>query len=646
MNTLFSDSLNIVAAAWRAMLVCALTCTCAACAYERNLSESDMPADIDGEGSELIVSPDRMGRFAYERITVSGLPFEATEKTEITVGGLPCINVRVENKESLSCMVLPNCASGPQTIVLRSGDEEISAEDIFEFESAGEPIFDGFMAIGGGWMAGARNGALYQEAQLTSIASYVARRTHSCMPLPLATPEGFPALFELKDIDTATGHLRDEDISAALEPFMSGKEDISSRRIHPGETALPALPFISAGDEIDGVALGSRAAAFERFVRPYANEESIMDEILRRKPGFIIADFEFFAFSTHAGHFEGGPLRREEIEVRLGRFFNALNMLDSPPYLFVLNAPPLNILPARKYSELARYESIWINDAINRNVILANEALRKKGLGDRFFSVDLYGFIYGIAKATTRVDLSGLDLPTLIEDNEEADLIVTDSSGNRQQLGFDLFEGFFSLDGYHPTATGAAAVANLLIDRINAELGPQSARRLLSSEIEPVDIEAVLADDPLSPLHLEQSAAALGFPALDEYQDAAGLPQLHTAHYCAIQWGGNMPEYKRCPTKVSVLSDDDPLQAAPDDSVNVKVFLKVGDRNKKDWPIMAYSVGLGKFIGDAAITDFQGFADFVYDTAAFAGSDTLIFYSGDAFCEREILISNTIEEGL
>gem|GEM_PF-3768717 len=616
-----------------------LLCLCAACAYERNLTESDNPGDIDGEDSGPGVNPQSMSRFAYERIIISDLPFSVSSKVEITVGGLPCVNAVAEGDSSASCMVLPNCGSGPQEIVLHSGKNEITITDAFEFETAGEPLMGGLLAVGGGWMAGARNGALYPEAQLTSIAAYVARQSHSCMPLPLATAEGFPAIKNLDDLDRSLAYLTDGDISSAIEHFMEDESSIYARRQIADEAALIAVPYISAGDEIEGIGLGSRADVFQRFVRPSDKEESIMDEIRRRQPDFIIADFEYFVYSTHTGHFQGRQIEREDIEMRIERFFRAMSMLNPAPYFFVMNVPPLNIFPVSEYSEQTRYENIWINDAIHLNIIRINESLQKKGLGERFFEIDLYGFLYNIALATGRVSVSGQDLPTLTENNEEADLIITDSNGEHQQLGFDLLEGFFSLDGYHPTATGAAIIANLVLERINAELGSQSARQMLSKDLELVDIGATLADDPLSALNIQQSAVELEFFPPEVYQDAQGLPELHTAHYCAIQWGGNIPDYSRCPTKISVLLESNPLIIEPGENVNVRVFLKISDKNKANWPVMAYNSGDGSFFSDVAWTNASGFADFIYTGDSTGGIDSLDFYSGDAFSEHEITVT-------
>ena len=60
------------------------------------------------------------------------------------------------------------------------------------------------------------------------------------------------------------------------------------------------------------------------------------------------------------------------------------------------------------------------------------------------------------------------------------------------------FGGLLSLDNLHFTDTGYAVLANLFIEAINAQLGAQ---------IPLVDVDAVHADDPLTPSKL----SAAGF---------------------------------------------------------------------------------------------------------------------------------------
>jgi len=56
-------------------------------------------------------------------------------------------------------------------------------------------------------------------------------------------------------------------------------------------------------------------------------------------------------------------------------------------------------------------------------------------------------------------------------------------------LTTDYLGGIFSLDGVHPTNTGQAAVAGLVIEAINAKYGTSFA---------PPDVRAVAEGDPLT----------------------------------------------------------------------------------------------------------------------------------------------------
>lgn len=65
-------------------------------------------------------------------------------------------------------------------------------------------------------------------------------------------------------------------------------------------------------------------------------------------------------------------------------------------------------------------------------------------------------------------------------------------------------EGMFSYDGVHPSDTGHAVVANILLDKIKAELGDDPRFRAFT-EAPPIDEKAALARDP----HHSGSAAAV-----------------------------------------------------------------------------------------------------------------------------------------
>ena len=57
-----------------------------------------------------------------------------------------------------------------------------------------------------------------------------------------------------------------------------------------------------------------------------------------------------------------------------------------------------------------------------------------------------------------------------------------------RRLTTDFLGGLFSLDGIHPTNTGYAIIANEFIKALNHRF---------HAGIPPVDVEAVLSDDPL-----------------------------------------------------------------------------------------------------------------------------------------------------
>lgn len=69
---------------------------------------------------------------------------------------------------------------------------------------------------------------------------------------------------------------------------------------------------------------------------------------------------------------------------------------------------------------------------------------------------------------------------------------VTNTFTGSRDRGMD---GIFSFDGVHPSDTGHAVLANVLLDRMRTDLGDQPAFQFLR-EVEPVDEKAAYAGDP------------------------------------------------------------------------------------------------------------------------------------------------------
>jgi hypothetical protein len=76
-----------------------------------------------------------------------------------------------------------------------------------------------------------------------------------------------------------------------------------------------------------------------------------------------------------------------------------------------------------------------------------------------------------------------VDIHGLLDRATEQGLFVGD-----RRLTTDFLGGLFSLDGIHPTNTGYAIIANQFIKALN---------RAFHAGIPPVDVSAVMANDPL-----------------------------------------------------------------------------------------------------------------------------------------------------
>lgn len=142
---------------------------------------------------------------------------------------------------------------------------------------------------------------------------------------------------------------------------------------------------------------------------------------------------------------------------------------------------------------------------VNGRIRAYNEVLAREAQGDaRFHLVDMHGIFEEVHR----------DGRPLRGEGEE--VRVTSTFTGARERGM---EGMFSFDGVHPSDTGHAVLANLMLDRLRQDLGDDPKWAFLR-DVQPVDEKAVFRGDP-------HRAGAVAVPLVPEALDwlrGSGLP--------------------------------------------------------------------------------------------------------------------------
>lgn len=352
--------------------------------------------------------------------------------------------------------------------------------------------------VGDSLLAGYQNGSLRGSQQVHGIASIIAQQAGVALPLPLIADPGIPNAMVLMDPGPPS-------IVTTMPGISSGRVDLYTQPFNlavPGHTAQAALalrpdfPIDSLTDLILGLpgmfggvaksqvelaealhpttiivwvgpndTLGAALKADASLVTPDATFTAAYGELLRRlaATGASIAvanipDVTVIPYLTCA----------DDVAVQIGLPLNmvgpALGIAsgdyvtpDALPYIrAILTGVQAGPLPAGVVLTAEEVETVRAATA-RFNAFIAAQAQ-----------------LYGAALVDTHDFLGSI---------KQRGIVV-----HGQRLTADYLGGIFSLDGIHPTNTGAAATANEFIRALN---------RQFAAGISPVNVVKVAEQDPL-----------------------------------------------------------------------------------------------------------------------------------------------------
>jgi hypothetical protein len=374
------------------------------------------------------------------------------------------------------------------------------------------PSFVNTIAVGDSLTAGFQSNSLNEKGQNNSYAAFLVRQLRTYLFLPLITEPGVPNELVLVDpgpppvlVDTpGPSGTRGFPLLVPQNLAVPGQNTLDALTVKPDfpldsledlilgvpilvipELGIPPLSQIELAyalkptytlfwlgqNEVLPAVLGADPALitpFEVFQQAY---QTAVGTILASGSDIIVAnipDVTLIPFLTSA----------EEVAELLGVPIEAIGPLlgiETGDFVTALGVPlVLEILQGN------------VPGPLPDNVVLTAE----EAVAVETATAAMNQFIAGFGQT---MGFPVVDVNTAFREIDENGLQVGDMTLTTAFLG-----GIFSLDGVHPTNTGYAATANIFIEKMTEYYG---------LPIEPVDLEAVAASDPLVPVNLMATAA-------------------------------------------------------------------------------------------------------------------------------------------
>ncbi len=614
----------------------ALLCACGGNGYDAPASETPEPPVVTAEFLPATVS-----QFGHRWIRIAGIPESlAADEPQLRFGSRTCLLPQWDESGLVTCLAQGSAEPGATIVTISGATDSLSFSDTFQFSPASASEWAHLGVLGASIAAGVMNDGLSYTQQLQSVGALVARRLGADCPWSLIAEEGLPGRFGIDDLDPDSGDVDEELVAVRLNALMAETDTLEALRLDPElKPANLALPFDARAEALFETTRPSEKATFiERALRDPAGVYEpgrVADTLNAAPPDLLLVTWE--AVNTVSGlRPDERSFSDDELDATLSAFFEFVTDLEPEPLLLLLNAPPPNLWPGRAHSDRWRYEAIRLNNRLAQwadRINLVNGRTRVQ-------VVDLFSVLSNWALGEQSPEVDGLVFEAQSGLNGETDWRAETSDGVDPFLGFDRFEGWFTLDGETWTATAHALVANLTLDAIDVAWGSGSERPLLWSELEPVNVASVLADDPLSAaaLHAALGEAQGPDPAL--YRDVEGLRPFLPAHRCAIGWETPLAITKEaCPASLRVGTGDGitpTIEAWGIWEMPVTVFDAEG-QTLTDYPVAAWARD-GRVVVDSVSTDENGKATFVYLAPETGGVDTVTIYCGAATFVQEVKI--------
>ncbi len=382
------------------------------------------------------------------------------------------------------------------------------------FAQSGPPVrFTNMVAVGDSLAAGFQSGVLRSSGQQNSFPALIARQARTYFFLPLVTDPGFGQEISLVNgnlvvgppVSGAPGDPRVFPLVVPQNLAVPGQDTFEALTVRPAnppdtlEDVLLGLPslltdqipelsqiewavglqptltlFWLGSNDVLGAALAgdaSLATPLPAFQQAYTMALGAVATLTTSRVVVAnIPDVTVIAYLTPA----------ETIAAQAGAPLAAIGPILGIGAGDLVTAPGIPLVSAILTGQTA--------GPLPPNVVLTAQEVATL----RTLTAQMNGFIGAIA--------AQLNVPVVDINGRLNDIDQNGYQAGPFRLTTDFLGGLFSLDGFHPTNTGQAIVANAFIERMNAFYG---------SNVPVVDVAAIAARDPLVP-----RAPAVGPPAI------------------------------------------------------------------------------------------------------------------------------------
>ncbi len=465
----------------------------AACAVDSdNASERDVAASV-----EASITPREVRAFGHDLLRVESETPIFQADSEIEVAGNKVYDLVIESP-SVAVFRWQGSPDATADIEVVTAGRRYRITDALVVEQPAHPAFERMVSLGASFGQGVISSSFDLDGQLHAPSAQLARAAGAYFPLPLTRRNRIPAI-EPEDFNggcRAAGYdLRlVAELNHALEGFLVYQEE----RLQPwGIRIDPDIEVRNAavgGQILGGVVHGAltygqpiitllehlvydpKVSWDEMLQRPRIGSELDYAEAL--DPTMVmIVDITgndvlpaLWSSDFDASRIDGDDYFRQN-------FRELFRRLGKDTWVFIADLPDITLIPdARKRR----------TNMINGGRPAAEVDAAIEGIRDRLKEINAI-------LAEEAADYPRAVIVPFSELLEEMAAGAMTIGG--QTYSVDNFGGFISLDGLHLTKVGYGVLADLFVEHVNKALG---------TDIPAIDLDAVAADDPLSPAHLAE----------------------------------------------------------------------------------------------------------------------------------------------
>jgi len=441
-------------------------------------------------------------------------PALSSEITGVLVAGVPAASIRTDESGEVTVLVQGSPERGRADVVYvhADGQEEVLKRAV-EVVGSEDPVLDRVVAVGASLTMGVQGGIPLRHGQLHAPTLQVAQALGAYHPVPLLVD---PLLEPIRPEDLGpapacivpdvAGNVASQ-VPGIINRFAQddGEATYSDARVTPD---LVVYNLGVGGSNVGSIVDGATPGALDESItggmvyggddlfgrRPEGSQYELLLEI---EPT-VILNTDLYGNDIIGAILASGtikPSRMTDADV-LGQDIDRVtaDLAATGAQVFLPTLPRPTLLPATEASRQAEIEQAR-QDAIDKGEDADAAAEATAADIDARLDVILERWAFANERLRTQVALyDNVHLVDLAAATEElgADPPVLDG----EQLVLGKLGGLLSTDDLHFSDTGYAFVADVILERMEEELGVSAT---------PIDLEAVYKGDPYSAKNLREA---------------------------------------------------------------------------------------------------------------------------------------------